>query len=93
MAFVKVDVEGYDKEILKSIPELIKEHKPTIIAESFVHSTDEEKMELWHVINDFGYNMYYFEDFVTGTPRKDLTKPEDLLPWKTVINVCATPKG
>jgi hypothetical protein len=45
------------------------------------------------VINDFGYNMYYFEDFVTGTPRKDLTKPEDLLPWKTVINVCATPKG
>ncbi len=35
LTFIKVDTEGYDKEILKSIADLISKYKPVIVAECF----------------------------------------------------------
>ncbi len=54
-SFIKIDTEGYDKEIIKSISDLLSGHKPVIVAESFGKSTDEEKMELYDVIAKMGY--------------------------------------
>ena len=55
LSFIKIDTEGYDKEIIKSISDLIDKYKPAIVAESFKYSTPEEKVELYNVINQHEY--------------------------------------
>lgn len=90
-SFIKVDTEGYDKEILKSIPGLIAEYKPVIVAESFGKATDAEKMELFDVIAQYGYEIFYFEDFDVATKVVKLNRREDIIRWRQTINVYAKP--
>ena len=44
--FIKIDTEGYDKEIVKTIPNLLKTYRPVIITECFGPSTEKEKLGL-----------------------------------------------
>ena len=91
LAFIKVDTEGYDKEILKSISALIGKCKPVILAESMGENTNEEKMELYDVIDRHGYETYYFEDFDTGAATKRLTNRKQMTDWKDTMNLYAIP--
>jgi FkbM family methyltransferase len=91
LTFIKVDTEGYDKEILKSISDLISRYKPVLVAESFGKSPDESKKELFEVIHGYGYRMFYFEDFREGTPTEEIKTAEDLIRWKDTINLYAIP--
>lgn len=63
LSFIKIDTEGYDKEIVKSIAGLIVQYKPVIIAEVFRNLTKEERYEMYDVIADKGYDLFYFADF------------------------------
>lgn len=92
LAFIKVDTEGYDKEILKSISDLVAKQKPVIIAESFGKSSDEAKMELYDVIAKHGYDIYYFADFDINAKVEKLRDRSDMTKWKKTINVYAMPK-
>lgn len=92
-SFVKIDTEGYDKEILKSISDLISTYKPVIIAESFGKSTDAEKIELYETIEHYGYDIFYFEDFNINSSIKKLNNKKDIVNWKETINIYAKPKG
>lgn len=92
LSFIKVDTEGYDKEILKSIADLISAYKPTIIAESFGKSSNEAKMELYEIIASHGYDIYYFEDFNSRATVKKLDHIRDITHWKKTINIYALPK-
>lgn len=91
-SFIKIDTEGYDKEILKSIPDVISKYKPTIIAESFGKSTNAEKIELYDIIKKFGYDIYYFKDFDINAEVQKLHNNTDITKWKETINIYATPK-
>ncbi len=91
LAFIKIDTEGYDKEIIKSISDLIARYKPIIIAESFKNSTDDEKVELFEVLADQGYELHCFEDFDAKSEMTRLTNKRDLTEWKTTVNVYAVP--
>jgi FkbM family methyltransferase len=91
-SFIKIDTEGYDKEILKSIADLISKYKPAIIAESFGKSTNEEKIELYEVIEKLGYDIYYFEDFNTEAKVQKLDYKTDITKWKETINIYAIPQ-
>lgn len=88
-SFIKIDAEGYDKEILKSVSDLIVKYKPVIIAESFGNATDAEKMELYDVIEQFGYEIYYFQDFDVNAEVIRLNNRFDMLRWKETINIYA----
>ncbi|MFD1629631.1 FkbM family methyltransferase [Pseudopedobacter beijingensis] len=90
-SFIKIDTEGYDKEILKSIKDLILKCKPTIIAESFGNASNTAKKELFEIIHGMGYNIFYFEDFSTDAVVQKLGKSEDMLKFKKTINIYATP--
>lgn len=90
-SFIKIDTEGYDKEILKSIADLITQYKPVIIAESFGKATNEAKMELFEVIAQHGYDLFYFEDFNTQARVEPISKKEEITHWKHTINLYATP--
>lgn len=91
-SFIKVDTEGYDKEIIKSASDLLSQYKPTIVAESFGKATDEAKMELYDVIERLGYDIFYFEDFKIEAKVEKMTSRTDITKWKKTINVYATPK-
>ena len=92
LSFIKIDTEGYDKEIIKSITDLIQECKPVIIAESFGKAGDDAKVELYDVICKNGYDIFYFEDFDINTVVEKLNKNTDMLKYKHTINIYATPK-
>ena len=91
LSFIKIDTEGYDKEIIKSISGLIDKYKPAIVAESFKYSTDKEKAELFNVINQHEYEIFYFEDFNINARVIKLEKSSDLVRWKKTINIYAVP--
>ncbi len=90
-SFIKIDTEGYDKEIIKSIPELIQKYKPTIVAESFGKSAPEDKIELYNVIANHGYEVFYFEDFDINAKVIKLENSHDITKWKETINIYAVP--
>ena len=92
LSFIKVDTEGYDKEILKSIADLIAKYKPVIIAESFGKNTDADKMELFTTIAQHGYEIYYVEAFETTAEVIPINTKEEITKWKKTINIYATPK-
>ena len=67
LTFIKTDAEGYDKEILKSIREIIREFRPVIISECFKQLKTEERNELYNFFSDLKYTVYFLPDF-SGTP-------------------------
>jgi FkbM family methyltransferase len=91
LSFIKIDTEGYDKEIIKSISDLIDKYKPTIAAECFKYSTPEQKLELYNVIQQHDYEIYYFENFNINTKVIKIEKSGDILKWKETINIYAVP--
>jgi FkbM family methyltransferase len=91
LSFIKIDAEGYDKEIIKSISGLIEKYKPTIVAESFGDSTPEEKIELYNVIKQHGYEIFYFEDFNIHTTIIKLKDSSEINNWRKTINIYAVP--
>ncbi len=90
-SFIKIDTEGYDKEIIKSIYDLIEKYKPTIVAESFGDSSAAEKIELYNVIKQHRYNIFYFEDFDINAKIIKLENSHDITNWKKTINIYAVP--
>jgi FkbM family methyltransferase len=92
LSFIKIDTEGYDKEIIKSISSLLSKYKPAIIAESFGDASREAKMELYDVIARLEYDIFYFDDFKADAKTIKLEKREDITKWKETVNIYATPK-
>lgn len=91
LSFIKIDTEGYDKEIIKSIADLLASYKPTLVAESFGKSTNEEKLELYDVIKKLDYELFYFEDFDIDSKVIKLTDRNAIINWKKTINLYAVP--
>ncbi|MDB5223966.1 MAG: FkbM family methyltransferase [Chitinophagaceae bacterium] len=91
LSFIKIDTEGYDKEIIKSISDLLATYKPTIVAESFGKSTNDEKLELYDVIEKLGYELFYFEDFDIDAKVIKLNNRNEITNWKKTINIYAVP--
>ncbi len=91
LSFIKVDAEGYDKEILKSLSKLIEKYKPVLVAESFGDNSDSEKLELYDIIQKHGYKLFYFSDFDINAKTLELKSRDDIVRWKETINVYSVP--
>jgi FkbM family methyltransferase len=91
-SFIKIDTEGYDKEIIKSIRSLLIRCKPAIVAESYGKSSNEEKIELYEVIEQMGYEIFYFEDFNIKARVEKLSQKNDITKFRKTINIYAVPK-
>lgn len=63
LELIKVDAEGYDKEILKTIPEILKRYKPNLMVECYKRLDQAERFELFDIIHGHGYTLYYLENF------------------------------
>jgi len=81
LSFIKVDAEGFDKEILKSIYTIIKTYKPTIVSECNKHLIDEERFELFDILHSIGYSLKMTDNF-QSLNNTAIEKKEDMLLWK-----------
>ncbi len=91
LSFIKIDTEGYDKEIIKSISALIDKHKPVVVAECFGKLTKEERKELFDGLSNKGYELYYFGDFEENTPTEKILDAAGMNKWEH-FNFYAKPR-
>ncbi|MBA7592396.1 hypothetical protein ES708_34577 [subsurface metagenome] len=54
--------------------------------------SNKEKIELYEIIENIGYDLYYFYDFNTSAEVIKLDKKEDMLKRKETFNFYAIPK-
>jgi len=55
--FIKIDVQGFELNVIKGALETIKQHSPVFLIESLG-----KKSEIMSILNGFGYRMYAFRD-------------------------------
>jgi len=82
LKLIKIDTEGYDKEIIKSITNLLKRYKPVVITECFEKNTTKEKFEQFELLKSLGYQLYYFSDFTSNAEIIPINVKEDMMKWK-----------
>lgn len=82
LSLIKIDTEGYDREVIKSIRGLLERCKPVVISECFGKSTPEQRAEHFQVLADIGYDLFHIDGFFAGTPVVPIRTPEDMNRWK-----------
>lgn len=79
---IKIDTEGYDKEIIKSISNLLNKFKPAVITECFGKTNTNERYEHFDLLKSKGYSLYYFSDIDINAKIVPIEKKEDMCNWK-----------
>ncbi|MBK9737522.1 MAG: FkbM family methyltransferase [Saprospiraceae bacterium] len=79
---IKIDTEGYDKEIAKSIVDILKKYRPVLISECFGKLSDADKFDYFDFLSDLGYTLFYFDDFISDAIIIPIVKRQDMLKWK-----------
>ena len=62
LSLIKVDAEGYDKEIIKTLSHTISTYRPKILSECNQFLTRAEREELYDVMTMFNYTLYKIEE-------------------------------
>lgn len=81
LTFIKIDVEGYDKEILKNLSGIIARYRPVIVAECFSELTDPERAELFDalVVHDYQvFSLAGYGPWIGGPSEPGFDKPREL---------------
>ena len=76
LSFVKIDCEGYDKEILRSSRDFLKGIRPIIFIEWFNLFSEEDSKDLFSAIEEIGYTAF---EPLSGQPASVDRKVNDLL--------------
>ena len=62
ISFIKIDVEGHEKEVIDGSINIIKKYKPTLLVEIEKRHNDKPVHETIDYINGLGYKSYYLEN-------------------------------
>ncbi|MDD4646361.1 MAG: FkbM family methyltransferase [Bacteroidales bacterium] len=82
LRLIKIDTEGYDKEIIRSISNLLKQYKPAVITECFGKNSEKDRFEHFELLKSQGYSLYYFSGFSIDAEIVPILKKEDMLKWR-----------
>jgi len=82
LCLIKVDAEGYDKEIIKSLKDIIVEHKPYIISECNKNLISEERSDLFNVLAELGYTIKKLEGFSDKLQPSSINNPVEMMKWQ-----------
>ena len=58
VSLIKIDAEGHDKDILKTLTNIINKHKPSLITEIYDGLSPDEITDLLDTIHSLGYKAY-----------------------------------
>ncbi len=76
IGFIKIDTEGYDHYILRSLSSFVKKYSPIIQCEILCNFlTLEEKIDYWNIIKSLGYTCYLRN--IEYTLTDDMLQPLD----------------
>src|ERR1035441_9452908 len=78
---IKIDVEGFELEVLKGLEQTLLKRHPTIIFEHAIYRLKERKQahdEVTRLLSSFGYTVSRLSDRKPVTPA-DLDKDADLI--------------
>lgn len=89
LSLIKIDAEGYDKEIIKSINNLLMETRPSLLVECYSKLNKIERTDLYNTIVTMDYSLYYFREF---EDQRNFIKigAEDMNKWKH-LEIAAVP--
>lgn len=82
LRLIKIDTEGYDKEIIRSISPLLKSRRPTVITECFGKNDAAARYEQFELLAHLGYTLYYFSGFEQDAEVVPIKRKEDMMNWK-----------
>ena len=76
ISLIKIDAEGYDKEIIKTISKLINEQKPVLMVECYKKLSFTEREELFDSLDKLDYKLYRLYDFETLNDLKSIDRED-----------------
>jgi len=88
--FIKVDAEGYDYTILKTLKKLIAAQRPYIKAEVHKLTTPAAREQLYQFLDDYGYEIFLVEEEYNF--RGQLLKKENFIDRKH-FDIFCVPKS
>ena len=73
IGFIKIDVEGHEKNVLKGSENLIKKNKPILLVEIEERHSKEKVEDTINFINNLGYKSYFLDklNLMSTTKLKD----------------------
>jgi len=80
LKFIKIDTEGYDLFVIKSLDDIINEFSPYIKVEIYKHTTCEYREKLFALLSSKGYSLYKVKND-SNLMHYQITK-NDLMNWK-----------
>jgi FkbM family methyltransferase len=63
LSYIKIDAEGYDKEIIRTIQTLLKKYNPVVITECYKRLTREERREFFDYLTAPGYLLFRLDGY------------------------------
>ena len=79
IGFIKIDVEGHEKNVIQGAINIIKNKKPNMLVEIEEQHSNEKVEDTINFINKLGYKSYYYE-------KKNLIKTSKLSNYKLKNN-------
>ena len=92
ISFIKVDTEGNDLKVLKTLVSIIAQYKPTIVAEIFTTLTLQERNDMFFFFKSHGYFIYDIShiDFLGGVKPVLVKNENDMAKPGIASNLLAT---
>ena len=81
IGFIKIDVEGHEKNVIIGAENIIKKNKPNLLIEIEEKHTKEKVENVINFINDFGYKSYYCENnnIISTSKLENLNKKNNFI--------------
>lgn len=80
LRFIKIDTEGFDREVFRSLVELVKVYRPFIKSEIYKHLPAGERSGYFDDLRALGYRVFKCEEDVYR--GEELRQPGDLMRWR-----------
>lgn len=78
--YLKVDTEGYDLFVLRTLRELLRRHRPFVQTEVYKHTSREYRRDLFEFLADLGYRVHRVER--EDERRGETLTAERMSDWK-----------
>jgi FkbM family methyltransferase len=89
LSYIKIDTEGYDKNVLRSIAPTLHECRPVIVTEVFKRLTTPERDELFQILQMNGYVPFRYQP--GPEPCGPRVEAADMRRWEQ-FDILAIPK-
>ena len=84
--YIKIDTEGNDEAVIRSISELLSRYKPYLRIEMYRKLDDEQRRSLFHTVASAGYELHRIVS--EENYRGELVRESDLSRWKHFDAFC-----